>query len=203
MKSVGETLAELILSCVEGISDSEREDLYFKKNLEGKCVEFVLPDDHEAVVIKFSSKEDNWISYKSYSTPEITCIKCNWNGKWEDLAVEEKPLDLTGRIFQEELFTPIKRVVQEKCIKCGNSELKFKDWKYNDADLVFKGSFADIGSVAGILSGGILTRLKSLYGVLIMMIKGRISIKPLRKLGLGLKVSQLITGDVSKEFLID
>ncbi len=201
MKSMGETLGELIVSCVVGISDEEREKLYNK--LEGKIVEFVLPDAHEAIVIKFSQEEDNWVSYKSYPTPEITCKKCGWKGKWHELEVEKKEMDLTGRIFEEELFEPVKNVVQEKCVKCESLELKFKDWKYENADLLFKGTFADIGSVAGILAGSIFTRLKALFRVVIMMMKGRISIKPIKRLGLGLKVSQLITGDVSPEFLVD
>ena len=203
MKTMGETLAELIVSCVEGISESERDELYYKKNLNGKIVEFLLPDAHEAVVINFSSDQDNWISYESYPTPEVTCKKCGWKGLWNELEVEEKELDLTGRVFQEELFDPIKKVVKESCIKCNSTELIFKDWRYEGADLLFKGTFQDIGSVAGILAGGIITRLKALFGVMVMMLKGKISIKPFTKLGLGLKVSQLITGDVSKEFLID
>ena len=203
MKSVGETLAELIVSCVLGMADDEREELYVKKGLEGKIVEFVLPDAHEAVVIKFSKEEEDCVGYKSYSTPEVTCKKCGWKGIWEELEIIEEPLDLTGRVLEEELFAPIRKVVQEKCIKCGSAELKYKEWKYQDADLLFKGSFTDIGSVAGILAGSFFTKLKAFFRVMGMMLKGRVSIKPLRKLGLGLKVSQLITGDVSAEFLVD
>ena len=203
MKSMGETLGELIVSCVVGISDEEREKLYSKNKLEGKIVEFVLPDAHEAVVIKFSEKEENWVSYKGYPSPEVTCKDCGWKGLWDELEVKKEEMDSTGRRFEEELFDPVKYIVQEKCIKCGSSKLKYKNWKYEGADLVFKGSFADIGSVAGILAGGLIVRIKALFGVVVMMLKGRISIKPLTKLGLGLKVSQLITGDVSPEFLID
>ena len=203
MKSMGETLGELIVSCVVGISDEEREKLYSKNKLEGKIVEFILPDAHEAVVIKFSEEEENWVSYKSYPTPEITCKNCGWKGIWNELEVKKEEMDLTGRIFQEELFEPYKYIVQEKCIKCGSSKLKYNTWEYEDADLYFKGSFAVIGSVAGILAGSLWTKIKALFGVMVMMMKRRISIKPLTKLGLGLKVSQLITGDVSPEYLVD
>ena len=203
MKSLGETLAELIVSCVVGMADEEREELYTKKEIDGKIVEFLLPDAHEAVVIKFSKEVEDWVDYKSYSTPEVTCKKCGWKGIWGDLAVVDEPLDLTGRVLEEDLFAPIRKVVQEKCIECGSTELKYKDWKHEDADLLFKGTFADIGSVAGILAGSFFTKLKTLFKVMGMMLRGRISIKPLRRLGLGLKVSQLITGDVSAEFLVD
>ncbi len=203
MKSVGETLGELFVGCVEGLSPEEREELYVKNKIQGKTVEFILPDEHEAVVINFGVGEGNWVTYKSYSTPKITCKKCGWQGKWKDLNTEEKQLDLTGRVYQEELFDPIKIITIEKCIKCETPKLKYKDWIYEDVTLVLKGNFSDIGAVAGVLAGGFFTKLKNLMKVVWLMMKKRVSIKPLRRLGTGLKVSKLITGEVSDYYKED
>lgn len=203
MKSVGETLGELFIGCVEGLTPEEREDLYVKNKIEGKIVEFILPDEHEAVVIKFGVGEGNWLTYKSYSTPEITCKKCGWQGKWKDLIIEEKEMDLTGRVYQDALFETIKKISIEKCINCGSSKLKYKDWVHEDINLLLKGNFSDIGTVAGVLAGGIFTKLRNLMTVIVLMMKKRISIKPFRRLGTGLKVSRLITGDVSDYYKED
>ena len=203
MKTVGETLGELFIGCVEGLTPEEREDLYVKNKIQGKTVEFILPDEHEAVVIDFGVGEGNWVTYKSYSTPEIKCKKCGWQGIWSDLNIEEKQMDLTGRIYEGDLFDTVKKIPIEKCIKCGSPKLKYKDWIHKDSTLVLKGNFGDIGSVAGVLAGSIWTKLKNLMGVMILMIKGRVSIKPILKLGTGLKVSRLITGDVSESYKED
>lgn len=203
MKTVGETLGELFVSCVEGLTPEEREDLYIKNKIQGKIVEFILPDEHEAVVINFGVGEGNWLKYKSYSTPEITCKRCGWQGKWNDLNIEKKEMDLTGRVYEGELFDTVKEIPIEKCIKCGSPKLKYKDWIHEDVTLVLKGNFGDIGSVAGVLAGGVFTKLKNLMGVIILMLKGRVSMKPFRRLGTGLKVSRLITGDVSDVYKED
>lgn len=203
MKTAGEVLGELLIGCVRALTPEEREKLFIKEKVQGKIIEFILPDEHEACIVVFEGKEGTWLSYKSYSTPVVKCKKCKWQGKWENLDVEEEPMDLTGKVSELELFTPTKKTVIELCPKCGSSKLKYKDWKFEGSDLLIKGTFADIGAVAEIMLGGFFHRFKQLFVVLGMMMKKRISIKPFRKLGMSIKVAKLLTGKVADDYKED
>ena len=205
MKTAGEVLGELLIGCVRALTPEEREKLYIKQKLQGKIVEFILPDEHEACVVHFI--EDpvtrSWVSYKSYPTPRVKCKNCKWKGVWSDLKVEEEEMDLTGKVSELDLFRPIKKTVIETCTICGGKKLKYEDWKFEKADLIIKGTFADIGAVAEITLGGFFHRLKQLFKVMGMMMKGQVSVKPLRKLSMGILVSRLLTGKVSEDYKED
>ena len=75
--------------------------------------------------------------------------------------------------------------------------------KHEKAHLVIKGSFADIGAVAEALLGSFFHRVKQLFVVFGMLLKGRVSIKPLRRLGTAMMISQLLTGEVSEDYKED
>jgi hypothetical protein len=189
---------------VRALTPEEREELFIKKKLKDKYIQFILPDEHEACVIHFTGEtSESWLIYKAYSTPDIKCKKCGWKGNWKDLNVKEQTMDLTGKVSELDLFHPVKKITIEECIKCGSTELKYKDWKHEKVHLIIKGTFADVGAVAEILMGGFFHRFKQLFVVLGLLLKKRVGIKPLRRLGTAMKISQLLTGKVSEDYKED
>jgi len=204
LKTAGELLGELLIGCIRALTPDEREELFVKKKLKDKYIQFILPEEHEACAIHFTGEtKDSWLVYKIHSTPDIKCKNCGWNGNWKDLTIEEHVIDLTGKISELDLFQPIKKTHIEKCIKCGSTDLKYKDWKHDQAYLIIKGSFADIGVVAEALIGGFFHRVKQLFKVLGLILKKRIVIKPLKRLGTAMRISKLITGKVSEDYKED
>lgn len=204
MKSVGEVLGELLVGCLRSLTPKERKDLLEKGKMQGKRIEFILPNENEACVVHFEHVEAvPWLSYEGHATPNITCKNCGWKGNWKDLEVKEEEMRMTGIVTEFELFKPIYRTVIEKCIKCDSKSLKYKDWVHDDVDLIIKGTFADIGAVAEILIGGTFHKIKQLFKVLWLLLRGRVAIKPLTKLGTAIKVSRLLTGKVSEDYKED
>jgi hypothetical protein len=204
MKTAGEVLGELFIGCLRALTPEEREELFVKGKFEGKNIEFLLPNEHEAVVVHFGEIEGRpGITYEMFPTPSIVCRDCGWGGIWSDLNVIEEPMDLTGKVSELELFKPIVKTVIEKCIRCGSSWLKYYDWAYEKADLIIKGVFSDVGRVAEIQVGGFLHKVKQLFVVLGMLLKRRVAIKPFHHLGMAIKVSKLLTGKVSEDYKED
>ncbi|NVM54567.1 MAG: hypothetical protein HWN66_12760 [Candidatus Helarchaeota archaeon] len=204
MKTAGEVLGELLIGCLRALTPEEREELFVKGKFQGKRVEFLLSDEHEAVVIHFGEIDGRpWLSYKKYSTPAMICRDCGWQGLWTDLNVQEEPMDLTGKVSEIELFTPIIKTIIEKCVDCGSSRLKYYDYEDEEADLIIKGTFGDIGKVAGLLVGSFFHKVKQLFVVLGMMLRKQIAIKPFRRLGTAIKVSKLLTAEVSEDYKED
>ena len=204
MKTAGEVLGELLIGCLRALTPEEREDLFVKGKLQDKNIQFLLPDEHEAILIHFSEIEGRpALIYKMHSTPSMICRACGWQGIWTDLNVHEEPMDLTGKVSEFELFAPTIKTVMEKCVKCDSPRLKFYDFEHEDADLIIKGSFGDVGKVAELLIGSFFHKVKQLFVVLGMMLKKNIKIKPFTKLGLAIKISRLLTGDLSEDYKED
>ena len=204
MKTAGEVLGELLIGCFRALTPEEREDLLVKGKVKDKHVEFLLPEEHEAVLIHFGEIEGRpSLIYKMYSTPSMICRACGWQGIWTDLNVHEEPMDLTGKVSEFELFAPTIKTVIEKCVKCDSPRLKFYDFEHEDADLIIKGSFGDVGKVAELLIGSFFHKVKQLFVVLGMLLKKNIKIKPFTKLGLAIKISRLLTGDLSEDYKED
>jgi hypothetical protein len=204
MKDVGEVLGELLIGCLRAMTPEEREDLFVKGKLLKKNIQFLLPNEHEAVVVQFEEVEGRpGITYKKFPTPRVVCRACGWGGIWSDLKVIEEPMDLTGKVSELELFQPTVKTVIEKCIQCDSSRLKYYDWAYDKADLIIKGAFSDIGKVAEIQVGSFPHKIKQLFVVLGMLLKKRVVIKPFHHLMMAIKISKLLTGKVSEDYKED
>lgn len=204
LKSAGEVLGELLIGCLRALTPEEREDLYVKGKIKDKHIQFLLPEEHEAILVHFTEIEGRpGIIYKMYSTPSMICRACGWQGMWTDLNVHEEPMDLTGKVSEFELFAPTIKTVIEKCVRCDSSRLKFYDFEHEDADLIIKGSFAATGKVAELMVGSFFHKFKQLFVVLGMLLKKEIKIKPFTKLGLATKISGLLTGDLSDDYKED
>jgi len=204
LKTAGEVLGELLIGCFRALTPEEREDMFVNGKLKDKNIQFILPDEHEAVLVHFGETEGRpGLIYKMYSTPSQICRACGWQGIWTDLNVHEEPMDLTGKVSEFELFAPTIKTVIEKCVKCDSSRLKFYDFEHEDADLIIKGTFADVGKVAELMIGSFFHKIKQLFVVLGLLLKKQIKIKPFTKLGMAIKVSQLLTGDLSDDYKED
>ncbi len=204
MKTAGEVLGELLIGCLRALTPEEREDLFVKGKLQEKKIQFLLPDEHEAILVHFGEIQGRpGISYKMYPTPSFICRECGWQGIWTDLNVDEKPMDLTGKVSELELFAPTIKTVIEKCVRCESRKLKFYDFDHEEADLIIKGTFADVGKVAELMVGGIFHKIKQLFIVLGMLLRRKIRIKPFTRLGMAIKVSRLLTGELSEDYKED
>ena len=204
MKTAGEVLGELLIGCLRALTPEEREELFVKGKLQDKKIEFLLPNEHEAILIHFGEIQGRpGISYEKYPTPSMICRACGWQGLWTDLNVHEEPMDLTGKVSEIELFAPTIKTVIKKCIRCDSSRLKFYDFEHDDADLMIKGTFADVGKVAELMVGGVFHKIKQLFVVLGMLLRKHIRIKPFRRLGMAIKISRLLTGELSEDYKED
>lgn len=204
MKTAGEVLGELFIGCLRALTPEEREDLFVKGKLQGKKIEFLLPNEHEVVLVHFTEVEGRpGIKYEMYPTPSLICRDCGWQAGWGDLNVNEELIDLTGKVSEIELFHPTIKTVIEKCNDCDSSRIKFYDFEHEDADLIIKGTFEAVGKVAEIQVGSFLHKVKQLFVVVGMLLRGHVKIKPLRRLGMAIKISKLLTGKVADDYKED
>jgi len=48
-------------------------------------------------------------------------------------------------------------------VRCGSSKIKYYDFEHEDADLVIKGTFAQVGKVAELMIGSFFHKIKQLF----------------------------------------
>ena len=199
MKSPAEVIGEMILAGLRSKPKDEQKKVM--EQLFGKVAQITLPNLTEALVIFFEEVEVNgekkkWLRYESFRTPHVKCMNknCQWKGFYQELPVREEEIKLPEREEGDEaiLGTPVKKIVEIKCPKCGHNKLRYKDFEHPDADVIMYGSHWDIGAMGDLVVGPIGHRIKGLARMLLMVLRGRIKISPISKIFLGIKVGRLM-----------
>lgn len=199
MKSPAEVIGEMMLAGIRSKTKEEQKKSMDK--LFGKTAQITLPNLTEALVLFFEEVEvggekKKWLRYQSFPTPHVKCMNknCHWKGFYKDLPIREEEIKLPQKAEGEEsiLGTPIKKIVEVKCPKCGQKKLRFKDYAHPDADVIMYGSHWDIGSLGDLVVGPIGHRLKGLTKMLLLVTKGKVKISPISKILLGVTVGRLM-----------
>ncbi len=192
MKTGAEVIGEMILAGLRSKPKDERAELM--EDLYGIKAQLTLPNLNEALMLHFEEVDGKkWIRYESLPTPVVKCKACKWEGTWGDLPTHEEEIILPERPDGEELILkPTKTIVEEKCPKCSSENIKFKDFKHEDAKVIIYGSHWDIGVLGDAIIGPFGHRFKGLFKAMWKMLTRKVRLSPIYRIRLALKVGSLL-----------
>jgi len=192
LKSGAEVIGEMILAGLRSKPKEEREELM--EDLHGIKAQLTLPNLNEALIIHFETIDGKkWLRYESLPTPIVKCKNCGWDGTWTDLPTRQEEIQLPEKPEGEELILkPTKTIVIQECPKCKSMKLKKKNYKHPDAKVIICGSHWDIGVLGDAIVGPFWHRVKGFGKALWKMLSRKVTISPMYRVGLALKVGSLL-----------